>query len=70
MPVLLAADATVTEIPEDFIVYRAAAHLLESQGGGPETDVEARSRRAERFFALAERSKSKFQPLVNARFVT
>ena len=68
VPVLLTTDATVTEVPEDWIVYRAAAHLLESQGGGPTTDPEARSRRAERFFGLANRAKSKFQALVDARF--
>lgn len=68
VPVQLNADATVTEVPEDFIIYRAAASLLESRGGGPLTDPKARSARAGRFFQLSEQAKSKFPIIINARW--
>lgn len=70
VPMQLSTDATVTEVPEDFIVNRAAAYLLESRGGGQTTDVEARSRRAGRFFQLSEQAKGKFPMAVNWRYVT
>jgi len=69
-PVQLTADATVSEVPEDFIVYRAAAHLMESHGGGPGTDPQERVDRAGRFFQLSEAARQKFPMLTNGRRVT
>lgn len=70
IPTLLTSDSTVTQVPEDFIVYRAAAHLLEAQGGGSSTDPENRVSRARRFFQLAEQARGKFSILANLRTVT
>lgn len=70
VPAQLSAAADVTEVPEDYITYRAAAFLMEAGGGGPTTDLEDRVRRAGRWFQLSEQAKSKWPPLVNARLVT
>lgn len=59
-PLLLADDADVNEVPENYLIYKTAGLLLLSQG----------SPRAGVFLDMAEREKRKLQPLVNARFVT
>ena len=62
-------DTPRTQVPEDFIVDRAAAHLLEAQGAGSSTDPEDRVSRARRFFQLAEQARGKFPILVGKREV-
>ncbi len=69
VPAQLSSATDVTEVPEDYITYRAAAFLLEAGGGGPTTDPQDRARRAARWFQLSEQARGKFPPLVNARLV-
>jgi len=70
-PLLFSSDSDVTEVPEDYIISRSIAQLLQRPIRGESTD-EARIRQsnAASYFAIAEREQRNFPMLKNARFVT
>ena len=63
-PVLLNADATTSEVPEDWIIYQTAALALLANG---KTEDAARSAG---YFSLAQAARDRFPDISNARFVT
>ena len=70
-PLLFSSDSDVAEVPEDYIISRSIAQLLQRPIRGESTD-EARIRQsnAASYFAIAEREQRNFPMLKNARFVT
>lgn len=68
-PTLLTADATTSEIDDQYVIYRATALALMSLGGGDQTDLEDRFKRGATWMALAEGAKRSFPPLENVREV-
>ena len=70
-PLLFSSDSDVTEVPEDYIISRSIAQLLQRPIRGESTE-EARIRQsnAASYFAIAEREQRNFPMLKNARFVT
>ena len=70
-PVLLTADATVTEIPENYIVYRTVGLALRRPLRGENSEqTRIRISQANDYLGMAEMSKANFPMLKNARFVT
>lgn len=64
-PLILSADADVSEVPDSYIIYQAAG--LMAQRHGVPTGV---AERASGFLRLASDAKKSFRPLVNARLVS
>ena len=70
-PARLTSDATATEVPESYIVYKAAGLLMARPVRGESPDnARMRLSQSDRFLGLAERAKSTFPMLKNARFCT
>jgi hypothetical protein len=70
-PARLTTDATATEVPESFVIYRAAGLLMSRPIRGESPDIaRIRVNEANRLLGLAERAKATFPMLKNARFVT
>jgi hypothetical protein len=68
-PALLSSDSDVCEVPEDYVIYRACAHLLEAHGSGVASDeLGVKARTVGRFFGLA--SRVAFPVLQNVRRVS
>jgi len=64
LPLLLDSDTDTNEVPDSYLIYRAAGLALLPQ-------IDERDRqRAQIYLGLAEREAQKMPMLVNARFVT
>lgn len=63
-------DSDVTEIPDSYLINKAAGLALRSRGGGPGTDPDDNRERARDFLAEAEREARRFPILVDKRDVT
>jgi hypothetical protein len=68
-PALLTADATASEIDDMYIIRYATALALASEAGSDTIDLDARRRRSEFWFALAEQAKASFPILQGVRVV-
>ena len=63
-------DSDITEIPDSYLINKAAGLALRSRGGGPGTDPKNNRERARDFLAEAEREARRFPILVDKRDVT
>jgi hypothetical protein len=68
-PVTLDLDATVSEVPEEFIIARATELALLSAGGGPSTDPDALRSLAGYWRSRADAAKRSLPWLNGARMV-
>jgi hypothetical protein len=68
-PLLLDSDTDVNELPDGYMIYRAAGLALLSRGGGPGTDPDRNSQRANQYLGIAETERRKIGPIVNARYM-
>lgn len=70
-PALLTSDATVTEVPESYIVYRTAGLVMRRPIRG-ETSESARVRisQSNDYLGMAKRAEASFPMLKNGRLVT
>ncbi len=63
------SDSDVTEVPEDYLIPRAAGLALRSRGGGPGTDPDATRERSLDYIREAEIAKRSFPAWVDKRDV-
>ena len=70
-PAIFTTDASINEVPDDFIIYRVMGLLMMRPVDGEDSD-QATSRRADarNYLGMAETAKGKFPILVNKRDVT
>tara|TARA_Y100000310_G_scaffold328100_1_gene395622 strand:+ start:15221 stop:16444 length:1224 start_codon:yes stop_codon:yes gene_type:complete len=68
-PVLLEADATVSEIDDWYVISRATELAFLAAASSPNQDTQAMLQKAQFWAGEAERAKSSFPVLVNARVV-
>jgi hypothetical protein len=70
-PVLLTADSTVTEVPENYIIYHTAGLALRRPIRGESPDqAQVRMRQSDAYMGIAAGHKRNFPPLINGRFCT
>ena len=68
-PALLSADATASEIDDQYIIARATALALMAASGGPNTDPDALRQAVAYWEGRAQQAKGAFPMLVNCRVV-
>ena len=68
-PALLSTDATVTEVPEQFVIARAVAYALQSNAGGTGTDPDAHQRQAALWWQRSVDMERRFPILQDMKLV-
>ena len=68
-PALLSADATATEVPEQFVIARAVAYALQSNAGGTGTDPDAHQRQAALWWQRSVDMERRFPILQDMKLV-
>lgn len=66
LPDQLTQDGQIADLPADYVVMKAAAHLLAGKIGGPQVDRDASAQKASLYYDQAEREAPKDGPLGNA----